>query len=367
MSDLPDKNKLDEVRNRATQSQQPPADKSPNPPADKTDPPADPPADKAAEIIAIDKIDEDTFLKEVERRGLKVSKETLSPEAQKKANDIEEADRIKFAVEQGLITPEGYAEVKSILAAEGSDLTKREFTKAYKAENKNATADEIADAYDDYYTVAKTVKVKETKKGTDGFDEEVEVDRPKWDDRHVKWGAQRIQTKGERIKASAKAVLDNINTSYDSYKKLVGRANEYGKDVEKVISETDFAAYPTKHKIENKEYSGIVKFTKPDEVKADVLNYLNTDLAQIVLRTEKNPDTKEIQRQVNAYLKDKYASDFEETIYRLGKTEGLNTGKIGGNQPILREIISDDSRPNELAQEIKDRIPMKKDNPLLNR
>lgn len=326
------------------------------------------------EVVNTPELSDDEIFALAEKRGMKVSRETLSPEQLKRQEDIEDAAKYQFAIEHNLITAEGYQEIKSIIASEGSDLTKREFFKTYKAENKDATKEDVESAYDDYYFVQKNIKETKVKrddkgkvilKGDDMDDVEIEeIEKPKWDERVTKLGEFRRNREAENIKNGAKSVLENIDKSYSNYKTLVARATDYSKNIEKIVSETDFSAYQTTHKIGNKEISAKVKFEKPDEIKADLSDYLNVRLAKLMVGSESYKDISEIKKQANAYLRDKYSQIFEENLWNLGKTEGINEAKVGSSSPIERELISDDSRVDEIQKEVAARLP---DNPLFNK
>lgn len=304
---------------------------------------------------SLEDMPEEEFLKLAEKRGLRISKETLTAEQQKKQSDIEETEKLKFAIENNLITQAGYLEAKATLEAEGSDLTRKEFVKAYKSDNAKATKEEIEAAYNDYYFVQQTVKDKAI--NDDG--DEVEVDKPKWDERFVSLGEKRRNKEAESIKANAKAVLDNVDSNYANYKTFITRANDFSKTTEKVLSGIDFSALPIQYKFKDKEINAIVKLD--DAAKADVINYLNTQLAPLVINADKQNDVDEISKQVKAYIKDKYSNQVGESLYDLGHTSGLNEGKVGASAPITRELISDDSKVDAFSKEIEKRLP---DNPL---
>lgn len=359
MANLPDKTALENLRVEALQN---PVEEKPEvPTAPVEEKPLDAAAQQGAPITSsFADLSEEDLLKEIERRGMKVQKEVLSEDQRKRQEEIEEAEKLKFAIENNLITQDGYFEAKSILAAEGSELTKKEFTKSYKAENPKATAEEIAEAYEDYYFVAKTIKEKSI---DDATGDEIEVEKPKWADRYVKLGEKRLTSEAERLKAEASAKLKNIDDSYGNWKTVLNRASEYSKVSEKVLSETNFAEYPTSHTIRGKSINAVVKFAKPDEVKKDVQDYVNNRLAHLILNTDKFNDVAEIKRQADAYLKSKYQSEFDAALWDLGKTEGINEGKVGVNTPITRELISDDTVISDLEKSVQGRLP---DNPLLN-
>lgn len=365
--DLPEKDKLDSIREAAlkgtTAAQEKKEEKSAAPATEEK-------VIEQPQAKSLDEYTTEEILAIAEKKGLKVNKEVLSDEQKKKQEEIEEAHKLTFAVEQGLITADRYSELKGVLSADGADLTKKEFVKSYKTENKDANKEDIESAYNDYYNIQQSIKVKEKQINKDGdYEEEVEVevDKPKFDDKYVKWGENRIKTKAERIKGAAKAELENIDSSYANYKNTLSKASEYSNSAGKVLAEIDFSAYPTKHKINNKEISAFVKFTKPEEIKADVINYLNNDLAGIILRTDKFNDVAEIKNQINGYLRTKYSEQFEDNIWNLGKTQGINEAKVGASSPIEHVLTSDDSRVDQISKEIESRIPLKKDNPLLNR
>lgn len=318
---------------------------------------------EVTEIVSqstIDKFGDDEFLKEAERRGLRVSKEVLSQEQQKLADEIEETEKLRFALENKLITQDGYLEAKAVLNSEGADLTKKEFSKSFKTENPTATKEEVESAYNDYYFVQQNIKV--VTKNDD--DEEVEIEKPKWDDRFVKWGDQRQKAKAERIKEGAKSTLDTIDKSYSNYKTLVNKANDYSKNVDKVIAETNFAEYPTNHKVKNRDITAVVKFPKPDEVKADVKKYLSESLGNLMIQADKHNDVPEIKKQIHGYLRERYASDFEDTLWDLAETSGINKGKVGASAPPERTLMHDDTVVSALEKEAQSRLP---NNPLLKK
>lgn len=300
---------------------------------------------------SLEDMPEEEFLKAAEKRGLKISKETLTAEQQRKQSDIEETEKLKFAIENNLITQTGYLEAKATLEAEGSDLTKKEFVKAYKSDNAKATKEEIEQAFNDYYFVQQTVKDKTT--NDDG--DEVEVDKPKWDERFVSLGEKRRNKEAESIKANAKAVLDNVDSNYANYKTFVTRANDFSKTTEKVLSGIDFSALPIEYKFKDKSINAIVKLD--DAAKADVLNYLNTQLAPLVIQSNKQNDVDEISKQVKSYIKEKYSNQVGESLYDLGHTSGLNEGKVGASAPITRELVADGSMVDALSKEVEKRLP----------
>jgi hypothetical protein len=320
--------------------------------------------------VSFDDISEEEFLRLAEKKGLKIQKETLTPEQQKKQADIEETEKLKFAIENNLITQDGYLEAKAILNSEGADLTKKEFAKAYKEENKNATKEEVESAYDDYYFVQKNIKEKKVKRDEKGKPvlnadediEEEETEKPKWDERTVKLGEFRRKNEAERIKANAKAVLDNVDSNYDSFKALKSRADEYVKTANKVMGEIDFSALPVVYKFgekgKEKEIKAIVKLN--EEAKADVQNYINTNLANLMINTDKYKDADEIGNQVRKYIKEKYDNQVGESLYNLGHTSGINEGKVGANAPVTRELVSDDSAIDTVAADIEKRLPENK-------
>jgi hypothetical protein len=340
----------------------------------------------AAEVVivpedkpTIDSLSDDELIAALEKRGKKIATETLTDEQKKRQAETEEVEKREFAIKNLNMTNEQYDEIKNIIAADGTELTKKEFAKSYKSENKTATKEEIDAAYNDYYNLPQTVTEKEKRvkrdengkavlKGTEFDDveeEEVEVPKAKFDEKLSKWGESRIKTKAERIKGNAKAALDQIDAAYNNQKALVAKANEYVKVAEKVLSEIDFNALPVRYKFgekgKEKEIKAIVKLN--DEAKAQVQEYINTQLAAIVLPTDKYKDADEIKKQIVERVKQQYENQVAESLWSLGRRSGLNDGKIGGSASFEKltpgaseEVIG------ALEKSVAERLP---DNPLI--
>lgn len=286
----------------------------------------------------IDSLSDDELIAALEKRGKKIATETLTDEQKKKQADLEDAEKRQYAIANLNVTAEQYDELKSIINSDGTELTKREFEKAYKSENKGASKEEIESAYKDYYNLPQNIKVKEKqKKEVDGIEEEVEVEveKPKFDEKLSKWGESRIKTKAERIKEGAKQNQKWIDDSFANHKALVAKAQEYSKVAEKALSEIDFNALPVEYKFgaegKEKTIKAIVKLD--DKAKEQVVNYINNELAQIILPTDKYKDADEISKQIKKFVKDRYDNQVGESLYNLGRTEGTNTAKSGTNVP----------------------------------
>lgn len=378
---VPKKEKLDEIRNAKSSTATTTVDEKKN-----ATPNAEVKNNATAEVTTIveekkpinfDDLTEEQILELANKRGLKVSKETLSPEVAQKQAEIEKADKRKFAVEVMGMTNDQFNEIESVINSDGTDLTKKEFTKSYLSDNPKATKEEVADAYDDYYNIQKSITVKESKVKRDvdgnvvfkddGFsveEEEVTTEKPKFDERLVKFGEKRRNAKAEILKAQAKAALENIDTNYAQHKTFIARANDFVKTADKVVNDIDFNAIPMNYKFGDTEIKAIVKLN--DDAKKDVQSYLTNQLAGLIISSDKQNDTEEISKQVKNYIRDKYQNQVGESLYRLGQTDGINKGKVGAQAPIERILTSDDSRINELAEAAVKNIPIPKDSPLLH-
>lgn len=335
---------------------------------------------KVEEVVkpTVDSLSDDELIAALEKRGKKIATETLTDEQKKRRAETDEVEKRKFAIENLNMTNEQYDEIKNIIATDGTELTKREFSKLYKSENKNATQAETDAAYNDYYNLPQTItakekKVKRDERGKVIFksddpeeieEEEIEVPKSKFEEKNSKWGEQRIKTKAERIKAGAKQALDYIDTEYGKQKELVAKANEYSKVAEKVMSEIDFGALPVTYKFgtqdKSKEIKAIVKLD--DAAKADVYNYINTDLAQLIINTDKFKDPEEIGKQIRKYVKEKYENQVGESIYNSGYTSGINDGKVGARAPFESTTAGGGSESlTALEKSAQEKLP---DNPL---
>lgn len=309
-----------------------------------------------AKPLSVDDINEEQFNQLIElgkQKGFSLPSQsvtTLTPEEEKKQAELLELDKLNFAVSNGKITNERYNELKGVINSDGNDLTKKEFVKSFKEQNKDATTEQIEAAFEDYYWVGK--KIKEKAINDEG--EEIEVERDKYDETHVKWGQGRIQTKADRIKANAKAVLDEIDSSYKNYKVAEGKATEYSKTIEKVVAEITPEKYSVSEEIGDKKIDIVVDLGKT--AATEIRDYLVNQVAGYVINSGKHTDKDNIKLLVDGFVQQKYRKAISQKIYEAAKSEGLREGSAGINAPIIKQTYAAD-RPDELEQRVKDMIP----------
>lgn len=296
---------------------------------------------------SFDDLTEDQLMELAVKKGFSLTRKDkeISAEEKQKLEQIEETEKLTFAVQSGLITPERYMELKSIIKEDGLELTKKEFVKAFKAENKDASEKDIQAAYTDYYNLNEEVKVEE---GED-------LPEPKYNERQVKWGQVRQQTKAERIKDNAKSVLDQIDTNYKNYKAFQVKANDYGKNVESVIAE-----------IATDNYEAIVKRGKdtvkvsvelPKEVKANLNDYLIKQVGSSVLQANDKVTKEQVKTLADSFIRSNYEDAIMDKFYEVAKSEGLREAKAGINAPITTQTFQGQGEDEELKKLVDSVIP----------
>lgn len=299
--------------------------------------------------LSYDDLTEDQIMEIAAKRGLSVSKKNdeLSAEEKQKMEQVEEAEKLTFAVQSGLITPERYVELKSIIKEDGLELTKKEFVKAFKAENKDASEKDIQAAYSDYYNL--NGEIPQVEEGEEPI-------APKYDERQVKWGQVRQQTKAERIKENAKSVLDSIDTNYKNYKAFQSKANDYGKNVESVIAE-----------IPTDNYEAIVKRGKenikvaielPKEVKANLNEYLIKQIGSSVIQANEKVTKEQVKTLADSFIRNAYEDAIMDKFYEVAKSEGLREAKAGVNAPIVITTFQGQGEDEELKRQVDSVIPL---------
>lgn len=303
----------------------------------------------------LDELTDDQLNEIIVKRGLKVEKKEISAEDRLRQDQLEEVEKLQYAVATNQITPERYNELKTIINEDGANLTKKEFKKLYKDEYK--TTEELNDAYDDYYTVGKTIKVKERKIEKDEFDNEkeveVEVEKPKFDEKLVKFGQHRIERATNRIKGDAKKELDTIDANFKSYKALDTKAKQYTGEVEKVISSITPEKYSVSVKAGKEKVA--LSIDLGAEAKEKIKAHLINDVMPIFING-KLPEKEELNKIVDGYVKMNYEEAIQDKYYEYAHGVGLREAKAGVNAPIQRETFSTE-KPDELATKIQQSIP----------
>lgn len=281
-----------------------------------------------AKAPSFDDLTEDQLMELAIKKGFSITRKDkeISAEEKQKLEQIEEAERVAYAVQSGLITNESYRELKSIIETDGLELTKKEFVKAYKAENKDASEKDIQAAYTDYYNLNEEVELN-------AGEEEYEKPEPKYNERQVKWGQSRQQTKAERIKENAKSVLDQIDTNYKNYKAFQVKANDYGKNVESVIAEIPTENYEAV--VKRGKDTVKVSVTLPKEVKANLNEYLIKQIGSTVLQSNDKVTKEQVKTLADSFIRSNYEDAIMDKFYEVAKSEGLREAKAGVETPII--------------------------------
>src|SRR5262245_43689391 len=79
---------------------------------------------------SLDDLSDDELIAQINKRNLNISKPELTEEQKLKQQQIEDVERLKYYVENNLVTPDRFNELKSIIASDGLELTKKEFSKS---------------------------------------------------------------------------------------------------------------------------------------------------------------------------------------------------------------------------------------------
>jgi hypothetical protein len=314
-------------------------------------------AGKETPQFNLDDLTDEQLNQLAEKRGFKVQKNEveITAEEKQRQEQLEEVEKLQYAVATDQITPERYNELKTIIAEDGANLTKKEFKKLYKDEYKSA--EELNDAYDDYYMVGKNIKVKEKTvvKDEDGYEkeEEVEVEKPKFDEKYVKWGQQRLERTTQRIKESAKKELDAIDAGFKNYKALDTKAKQYTGEVEKLVSSITSEKYPVAVKAGKEKVNLTIDLGA--EAKEKIKNHLINDVMPIFLNG-KLPEKEELSKIVDGYVKLNYEDAIQDKYYEYVEGIGIRKGMVGANAPLQKETFSTD-KPDELAAAVNKAIP----------
>lgn len=298
--------------------------------------------------LSLDDLTEDQLMELATKKGFSITRKDkeISAEEKQKLEQIEETEKLTFAVQNGFITPERYVELKSIIKEDGLELTKKEFIKSYKAENKDASEKDIAEAYSDYYNL--NGELPQVEEGEEPI-------TPKYNERQQKWGQVRQQTKAERIKENAKSVLDQIDTNYKNFKAFQSKANDYGKNVESVIAEIPTENYEVAIK-RGKEVVNIA-IDLPKETKANLHEYLINTVGGAVLQSNDKVTKEQVKNLADSFIRSNNDAIINEKYYEVGKSEGLREAKAGVNAPIVTQTFQGQGEDEELKKLVDSVIP----------
>lgn len=259
--------------------------------------------------------------------------ETLTEEEKLQRQQVYESGLDNFAVTQKLMSLDEITELKNLTKATDDEVAFSDFSKKYKAENAEATTEEVLQQYKLFYNTESTdAKLQNLGK------------------KAIAERAKEVRSVLETKRAEAKSNFDSVSdkrAKVPAFKQVVQTALSTIPDKLTLYGEGDKA----------------ITFTVPSEIKAEVEKFLvQDDVFNIFLKGDSQQMAATLKDRIDGYLflknKDKIYSTIYEAAYSAGKEEGSNKGATAsfqnnngaGNAAMPINVNSDDLSEADYAK-----------------
>jgi hypothetical protein len=230
-----------------------------------------------------------------------------TPEQKAEKDKQYQADLHKFAFDKGLYAPEDLGKLENLKNKQDNDLVYDNFKDNFKTINKDATDEEIKEAYEAHYHINS-------------------------ENEHLKkLGESRIQQEASNYRTPVQSKFDSAKTQFDTQRNIDAKVPEFDGFLDKVIkahSPENWAVFKTKDGDE--EIPVNFQLTEADR-KAAYDAIRNSDNFGIFLR-EKDPKNVEefIQKQVEAHYRLTHNDKINKAIFDGGVSLGTKKGSTTG-------------------------------------
>lgn len=247
----------------------------------------------------------------------------LDLEEQKTLQQREFADKIKFAVDNKIATPEQILEWQKIQDEEDEALTYSEFAKAEKKSNPKSTEDEIKSKYTKYFF---QTQIEDEDK------DQTKAEKAKWNE----IGKGEIKTRAQQVKDKAKRNLEKVDTQFSFHKEYVRKANELTGSIQDVLKD-----YSNTFSIAVVDPESKENVDMQIEVEADVPKLVENFLAEnnrfnSIIQNGKQGDKKFLRELADAYIKTtpQYQDKRDDALMKKFRSLGVEETKIGTTKQI---------------------------------
>ena len=271
--------------------------------------------------IDYDDIDDETFRKIAEKKGISFKKEDTETEEQKnKRLKDEENDFYSFAITKANLKPEDLAKPNLVKEKADNDLVYEDFRAKQLETSKNLSEAIIKKRFDKIYGIEE-FNADEEDDDYNTQKEEYELDK-EWKESLLKLRAEKLRGKVEKpilnAKEEYKRFKDNQKISYQANEKIDNFANKLTSEY--IYTSDEFGDLP-------------IKIENFDSYKKQLVDDLR-QTALIVLHNNPNGNLDVI----DGLAKDRIYADHRKQIEAAIKSRAYNEGVLEGKRPFKNPI-----------------------------
>ncbi len=247
----------------------------------------------------------------------------LDTEELKTLQAREFADKIKFAVDNKIATPEQILEWQKIQDEDEETLTFSEFAKDAKKKNPKISDEELKSDYATYYF--------QNQIDDENDDEETKKRKQKWN----QIGTDTKKSVAEQKKTQAKKNLEKVDTQYSFHKEYVRKAQELTSSIQDVLKDYSNTFSIAVTDPENEE--SIDMQIELENVPKLVENFLaENNRFNNIIQSGKQADKKFIRELADTYIKTlpQYQAERDKALIAKFKSIGLTNARIGTTKEI---------------------------------
>lgn len=248
----------------------------------------------------------------------------LTAEEQKRFQEKERADQIKFAVDNQLATPEDILEWQKIQDADEEEIAFNQFARNEKKNNPKVTEAELREMFPKRFFQSTIDEENDTP--------EQIAEKKRW----ASIGMGEKKTIAQSAKETAKKKLDKIEREYANHKDWSRKAKEYFTNADSILDELSNTYMVAGKDDEGKEDIPLqVEISKEDRKALET--YLRTDgVCQQFVAAGKVNDKQAIKEAASRYIETlpSYKTEMFQAILRKGISIGTERTKIGTTKEI---------------------------------